>query len=184
MDNFKQQFPKVVSDLIPDILPLGSVLKVMQNLLREGVSVRDLRTILETLAECGGSMKDTDQLTEVVRQSLYRSITETIKSVNGDIPLFTLDRAIEESIAKSIIQTEQGQQLSLDPRTTQNILAGLNDKIEEATSMGEKMVVLCSPVIRRHFKKLTEKFIPQLIVVSHGELSPDINVRSLGTVRL
>src|SRR5690606_31324247 len=115
---------------IPDILPLGSVLKVMQNLLREGVSVRDLRTILETLAECGGTMKDTDQLTEMVRQSLYRSITETIKSVNGDIPLFTLDRAIEESIAKSIIQTEQGQQLSLDPRTTQNILAGLNDKIE------------------------------------------------------
>jgi flagellar biosynthesis protein FlhA len=184
IDNFKQTFPKVVSDLIPDILPLGSVLKVMQNLLREGVSVRDLRTILETLAEFGGSMKDTEQLTEMVRQSLYRSITETIKSASGDIPLFTLDRAIEESIARSIIQTEQGQQLSLDPRTTQNILAGLNDKIEEATSMGEKMVVLCSPVIRRHFKKLTEKFIPQLVVVSHGELSPDINVRSLGTVRL
>jgi flagellar biosynthesis protein FlhA len=184
IDNFKQTFPKVVSDLIPDILPLGSVLKVMQNLLRESVSVRDLRTILETLAEYGPQMKDNDQLTEMVRQSLYRSITETIKSANGDIPLFTLDRTIEESIAKSIIQTEQGQQLSLDPRTTQNILAGLNDKIEEATSMGEKMVVLCSPVIRRHFKKLTEKFIPQLVVVSHGELSPDINVRSLGTVRL
>lgn len=184
LDNFKQQFPKVVNDLIPEILPLGSVLKVMQNLLREGVSVRDMRTILEAMAEVGSTVKDTDQLTEFARQALYRSISETIKSDNGDIALFTLDRTVEESIARSIVQSEQGQQLSLDPRVTQNILSSLNEKIEEATNMGEKMVVLCSPVIRRHFKKLTEKFIPQLVVVSHNELSPDINIRSLGTVRL
>ena len=184
MDNFKESHPKIVSDLIPDILKLGQVLKVLQNLLREGVSIRDLRTILETLAEHGTTIKDSDALTEAVRQSLYRTITDSIRGDQGDIPLFTLDRGIEESIAGNLIQTEKGQQLSLDPKVTQHILASLNEKIEEATEMGEKMVVLCSPIIRNHFKRLTEKFIPNLIVVSHNELSPDANIRSLGTVRL
>lgn len=184
LDNFKETNPKLVNDLVPDILNLGIILKVMKNLLREGVSVRDLRTILETLSEYGSTIKDTDALTEYSRQALYRTITEKIKSDSGDIPLFTLDRNIEESIAQNIIQTDQGQQLSLDPKVTQIILASLNEKIEEATNMGEKMVVLCSPVIRSHFKRLTEKFIPNLVVVSHNELSPDANIRSLGTVRL
>ena len=184
VDNFKETNPKLVNDLIPDILNLGVVLKVMKNLLREGVSVRDLRTILETLSEYGSTIKDTEALTEFARQALFRTITEKIKSDQGDIPLFTLDRNIEESIAQNIIQTDQGQQLSLDPKVTQIILASLNEKIEEATNMGEKMVVLCSPVIRSHFKRLTEKFIPNLVVVSHNELSPDANIRSLGTVRL
>lgn len=184
LDNFKEENPKVVSDLIPDIMPLGSVLKVLQNLLRENVSVRDLRTIMETLAEFGPASKDPDALTEYVRQGLYRTITERIKSSQGDVPLFTLDRSLEEAVARSIIHTDSGTQLNLDPKITQTILASLNEKIEEATSQGEKMVVLCSPVIRRHFKRLTEKFIPNLVVVSHNELSPEINIRSLGTVRL
>jgi flagellar biosynthesis protein FlhA len=184
LDTFKETHPKIVTDLVPDILNLGQILKVLQNLLREGVSVRDLRTILESLAEHGATIKDGDSLTEFARQSLYRTITESIKSEQGDIPLFTLDRGIEESIAQNLVQTDQGQQLSLDPRVTQTILASLNERIEEATSMGEKMVVLCSPVIRNHFKRLTEKFIPNLVVVSHNELSPDANIRSLGTVRL
>lgn len=184
LDNFKQTYPKIIGDLVPDIISLGVVLKVLQNLLREGVSIRDLRTILESLAEHGVQTKDSDLLTESVRQALYRTITGLVKGDKGDIPLFTLDRAIEEAIATNIIQTEQGHQLSLDPKVTQNILAGLNEKIEEATSLGEKMVVLCSPVVRNHFKRLTEKFIPNLIVVGHNELAPDANIRSLGTVRL
>lgn len=184
LENFKEENPKIVSDLIPDIMPLGTVLKVLQSLLREGVSVRDLRSILETLAEFGNGTKDSEALTEYVRQALYRTITERIKSSQGDVPLFTLDRALEEAVARSIISTDHGSQLNLDPKVTQTILASLNEKIEEATSLGEKMVVLCSPVIRRHFKKLTEKFIPNMIVVSHNELSPEVNIRSLGTVRL
>jgi flagellar biosynthesis protein FlhA len=184
LDAFKEENPKVVTDLVPDIMPLGTVLKVLQGLLREGVSVRDLRTILETLAEFGTSTKDADALCEYVRQALYRTITEKIKGSQGDVPLFTLDRVLEETVARSIIQTDQGSQLNLDPKVTQTILASLNEKIEEATSQGEKMVVLCSPVIRRHFKRLTEKFIPNLMVVSHNELSPEVNIRSLGTVRL
>ncbi len=184
LDNFKEENPKIVADLVPDILALGVVLKVMQNLLREGISIRDLRSILETLAEFGPSSKDPDVLTEYVRQALYRQITEKIKGAQGDIPLFTLDRSVEESIARSIVRADGHEQLSLDPKVTQTILAGLNEKIEEATNAGEKMVVLCSPVIRRHFKRMTEKFIPNLIVVSHNELSPETNIRSLGTVRL
>lgn len=184
LDNFKQLYPKIVDDLVPEILPLGTVLKVLQNLLREGVSIRDLRTILEALAENGTIMKDADALTECARESLYRTITERVKSEDGDIPLFTLDRGIEESLAQNLIITEKGQELSLDPKLTQTILASLNERIEEATNMGEKMIVLCSPVVRRHFKRLTEKFIPNLIVVSHNELSPEVNIRSLGTVRV
>ncbi len=184
LDTFKQDYPKLVDDLVPEILSLGSVLKVLQNLLREGIPIRDLRTILESLAEHGTMIKDADTLTELARESLYRTITEKVKSDQGDIPLFTLDRGIEESLAQNIIQTEKGQELSLDPKITQTILASLNERIEEATEMGEKMIVLCSPVVRRHFKRLTEKFIPNLIVVSHNELSPEINIRSLGTVRM
>ena len=184
LDNLKADHPKIVNDLIPDILNLGVVLKVLQNLLREGVSIRDLRTILEVLAEYGMTIKDPDALTEYVRQSLYRTITENIKSDQGDVPIFTLDRDIEENIANNIIQTDHGQELSLDPKITQHILASLNEKIEEATNIGEKMVVLCSPVIRGQFKRLTQKFIPNLVVISHNELSPEANIRSLGTVRL
>jgi flagellar biosynthesis protein FlhA len=184
LDNFRQEYPKIIDDLVPEILPLGSVLKVLQNLLKEGIPVRDLRTILESLAEHGTIVKDTDNLTELAREGLYRTITEKVKSDDGDIPLFTLDRGIEESLAQNLIQTEKGQELSLDPKLTQTILASLNERIEEATNMGEKMIVLCSPVVRRHFKRLTEKFIPNLIVVSHNELSPEVNIRSLGTVRV
>ena len=184
LDTFKQDYPKLVDDLVPEIMSLGSVLKVLQNLLREGIPIRDLRTILESLAEHGTMIKDADTLTELAREGLYRTITEKVKSDQGDIPLFTLDRGIEESLAQNIIQTEKGQELSLDPKITQTILASLNERIEEATEMGEKMIVLCSPVVRRHFKRLTEKFIPNLIVVSHNELSPEINIRSLGTVRM
>ena len=184
LDNFKEINPKLVGDLIPDILSVGVVLKVMQNLLREGVSVRDLRSILESLAEHGEKIKGPEMLTELARQSLYRTITESIKGGQGDIPLFTLDSNLDQLLSEGIVQTEQGRQLSLDPKTTQNILASLNEKIEEATNVGEKMVLLCNPNIRGLFKKMTEKFIPNLVVVTHNELNPDINVRSMGTVRV
>ncbi len=184
LDNFKEYYPKVVSDLIPDILSLGVVLKVMQNLLREGVSIRDLRTILETLGEIGPASKDSNVLTEAARQGLYRTITDSVKGDGGDVAIFTLDHNIEEIIAQNIVSGDQGQQLSLDPKITQNILASLNEKMEEATNLGESMVVLCSPVIRHHFKRLTEKFIPNLVVVGHNELGAETSIRSLGTVRL
>ena len=114
IDNFKEQYPKVVADLTPEVASQSMILKVLQNLLREGVSIRDLRTVLETLAEYGPTVKEPDALTELVRASLYRMITEEIKSPNGDIPIYTLDRNIEEKIAANLMQTEKGNQVSLD----------------------------------------------------------------------
>jgi flagellar biosynthesis protein FlhA len=184
LDNFKQEHPKIVSDLIPDILSLGLVLRVMKNLLKEGVSIRDLRTILESLADAGLGTKDSDVLTESVRQALYRTITERIKSDKGDVPLFTLDKGLEEFLLKNINQSEQGTILNIDAKSTQSILASITEKIEEATRVGEKMVLLCSPYVRRHLKRLTEKFIPNLVVISHNEISSDTHIRSLGTIRL
>ena len=184
LDNFKEQYPKVVNDLIPDILPLGTVLSVTKNLLKESVSIRDLRTILESLCDYGPTVKDRIILTEYVRQSLYRTISESIKNSENEIPLFSLDRSLEELIVQNMVDTDSGQQLSLDPQITQNVLNILNEKIEEATNLGEKMVLLCSPVVRPHFKKLTEKFIPNLVVISHNELGSDSKIKSLGTVRL
>ena len=184
MDKMKETNPKLIEELVPDILPLGIVLKVLKNLLKEGVSIRDMRTILECLSDVGTRVKDAVTLNEAVRQALYRTITNSVKSETNDIPVFTLDRKIEELIAEGLIQTEDGVQLSLDPKITQGILGSVNENIEEATEKGERMIVLCSPVVRSHFKRLTEKFIPNLIVISHSEITPEVSVRSLGTVRL
>ena len=184
MDNFKETHPKIVNDLIPNILTLGQVLKVLQNLLREHVSIRDLRTILETLAEHGANVKETDALTENVRKALFRTITESVKSDQGEVSFFRLDGTIEEAIVQGLVQTEQGRPLSLDPKLIQSILASLNEKMEEATSMGAKMIVLCSPMVRGHFKRLTENFINNLVVISEDELSPNVSTRSLGAIRL
>ena len=160
LDHFKEENPKIVSDLIPDILSLGSVLKVIQNLLREGVGIRDLRTILETLAEHGPSTKDTNVLTELVRQNLYRTITESVKSDQGDVPLYTLDKSVEESFAANIIEGEN-REVSLEPEVTQGLLTSLNEKIEEATELGEKDGCLSVlPKIRGHFKRLNRKVSP------------------------
>ena len=184
MDKIKETNPKLVSELVPDILPLGIILKVLKGLLREGVSIRDMRSILECLSDVGSRIKDPIALNEAVRQALFRTITNSIKSEDNDIPVFTLDRNIEELIAEGLIQTDEGVQLSLDPKVTQGILASINEKIEEATDKGERMIILCSPVVRSHFKRLTEKFIPNLIVISHSEITPEVSVRSLGNVRL
>ncbi len=184
LDNFKEKNPKIVGDLIPEILPLGTILRVIQNLLKERVSIRDMRTILETLAEYGTSIKNAQTLTEFVRQGLYRTITESIKSDQGDVPIYTLDGRVEESFISNIATTDKGEELSLDHKLMQNILASLNEKVDDATEAGEKMVILCSAKIRGHFKRLIEKTLPNIVVVSHGELSPNVNIRSLGTVRL
>jgi flagellar biosynthesis protein FlhA len=184
IENFKEKNPKVVEDLIPNILPFGTVINVMQNLLREGIPIRDMRTILETLADRGTQLKDAEMLTEYVRASLYRMITSSVQDENGEVKLWTLERELEELMAESIVQTDQGAQLSLDPEVIQKILSSLNKQVELAASLGMNTVVLCSPVIRAHFKKLVERFVPTLKVVSHNELAPDVNVQSIGQVRL
>jgi flagellar biosynthesis protein FlhA len=184
IDSVKQIAPKVVEDLIPAMLPLGSVLKVMRNLLRESVPIRDMRTILEALADNATLQKDPQILTEHVRSALARTITKKLVGPDGQIQLLTLDRTIEETIAGGIIQTDQGQQLSLDPEFVRNFIGSLNTQAMELASQSSYAIVLCSPLIRAHLKTLVDRFIPNLIVLSHNEITNNVNVKAFGTVRM
>jgi flagellar biosynthesis protein FlhA len=184
LDALKQTAPKVVEDVVPSQLPLGTVLKVMRNLLKESVSVRDLRTILEALADVAPSQKDPTLLTEHVRGALARTITKKLVGSDGQIQLLTLDRSIEETIAAGIIQTDQGQQLSLDPEFVRALIQKLNIQAMELANQTSQAVVLCSPLIRHHLKSLVDRFVPNIVVLSHNEITANVNVKAFGTVTL
>jgi flagellar biosynthesis protein FlhA len=184
VDAFKEQYPKVVEDLIPNLVTPALLLKVMQNLLRESVPVRDLRTIFEALAEVASAgVKDPILLTEAARSSLHRTITSRLQ-VNNELPILTLDRRIEETIANSIINTDRGHDIAADPEFVKNLLGSLNMDVARSLEQYSQAIVLCSPSIRYHFKRLIERFIPNLVVLSHNEVSNSVNLRSIGTVRL
>jgi len=184
LDHVKQAAPKVVEELIPNQLSVGIVLKVLRNLLREGVSIRDLKTILEVLADFAPVQKDPTLLTEHVRASLARNITKKLVDGSGKITLITLDRNIEETIAGSIIQTDQGQQLSVDPDFVRDFIAQLNQQAIQLANHTSHTIILCSPLIRAQVKSLVDRFIPNVVVLSHNEISPNVTVKSFGTVRL
>ncbi len=184
LDGFKQTAPKVLEELIPVLLPLGAVLKVLKGLLREGVSIRDLKSILEALADMAPYQKDPSMLTEHVRTTLARNITRKLVGPDGVLQLVTLDRTIEEAIAAGIIQTDTGQQLSLDPEFVRALIAELNQKAMDLVNSSSQAVVLCSPLIRHHLKNLIDRFIPNIVVLSHNEITANINVKAVDTVRL
>lgn len=184
VDNFKKTHPKVVEDLIPDQMPLGSVVRVLQNLLKEQVSIRDLRTIFETLADESGRTKDIEVLTEAVRRALARSITAKYSADGSGVAVMTLHPHIEELIANSLIQTEQGVQLVMDPHTAQKLITEIAGTVENHPEIAAQPILLTSPTARRHIYKLTSRFIPQLVVLSHNELTADANVKSVGVVEM
>ncbi len=184
LDGVKQNAPKVVEDLIPNVLSVNVVLKVLKNLLREAVSIRDLKTVLEALAEMAPHQKDANVLTEHVRSSLSRSITKKLVGFDGQLTLLTLDKNVEETIASGIIQTDQGAQVSLDPEFVRQFISQLNEQAAQMLQETNQAVVLCSPLIRSHVKQLVDRFIPNITVISHNELTPSVNIRSFGTVRL
>lgn len=184
LDNLSASFPKVVEELVPNLLNLGTVLRVVKNLLREGVSIRDLRTVLETLADYGGLTKDPDTLTEFVRQGLGRSIVEQYKRDDDTLCLISLDRRVEEVVAEAIQPSDQGSYLAIEPNTAQLILSGVRQEMEKFNQIGTQPVLLASPSIRRHVKKLTERFVPNLVVLSHNEVPSGIKIQSLGVVTL
>ncbi len=184
IENFQKNYPKVVEELIPGILPLGAVVRVLQNLLREQVSIRDLLTIFETLADEGIKSKDTDVLTESVRRALARGITKKYTTDEGLVPVLSLDRKVEEMISNSLLQTEAGVQLVLDPQYAHQVLQSITKSIEVNPQLAGQPVLLTSPTIRRHLRKLTERFIPQLVILSHNELTASANVRSVDVVRV
>jgi flagellar biosynthesis protein FlhA len=184
LDNLALNHPKVVEELVPNLLSLGGVQKTLQNLLKEQVSIRDLLSIVETLADYAPITKNVDILTEYVRQRLARSITKQYKTPEGDIPLMTLDAEIEELVNNAIQHTEHESYLSLEPSLAQKILAQLNKAMGKFTSMNYQPIILCSPGIRPHLKKLTERFIPTLVVLSHNEIDKRVKLKSLGVASL
>lgn len=182
--NFKKSYPKVVEELVPDLLPLGSVVKVLQNLLKEQVSIRDLLTIFESLADEAHKTKDTDMLTEAVRKAMARSITSKFVIDGQKVPVITLEPRYEELIANSLLQTEQGVQLVMDPRTAQDMIANIARTIEQHPEIAAQPILLTSPTARRHICKLTSRFIPQLAVLSHTEIASEARVTSVGVVEM
>ncbi len=182
IDNFKKTHPKVVEDLIPDTLSLGGVVKVMQNLLKEQVSIRDLYTIFETLADDGVRTKDIDLLTESVRKQLSRSITAKYVSDDGAMSVMTLDPRLEELVSNALLQTEQGVQLVMDPQSASKMISNIAQQIETHPEIAGQPILLTSPTVRRHLFKLLSRFIPQLIVLSHSEVSPEAQVQSVASV--
>ncbi len=184
LDNLKESHPKVVDELVPNLLPLGGVVKVLQNLLREQIPIRDLLTILETLADWASMTKDIDTLTEYVRQALARTITKLYQTPEGKLPVITLDQSVEKVISAAIQQTEHGSFLAMEPNMVQNIMDSITQKLEKSSSLGYQIVVLCSAAVRSHFKRLVEGFIPGLTVLSYNEILNNIDIQSLGTVGL
>ena len=182
LDNLKKTYPKLVEELVPDIVSLGTIMRVLQNLLGEGISIRDLRTILESMADWAPVTKDTDILTEYVRHSLARTISNDL-AIDGVIPLITLDKQTENEIAQSVQHKETGAYLTIDPAKAQLIL----DSIGEALPLfegGQQPTLLAAPQIRPHVRKLTERYYPQLVVLSHNEVLPNIKIKSLGAINL
>jgi len=184
LDNLKETHPKVVDELIPNLLSLGVVVKVLQNLLREQIPIRDILTILETLADWAPMTKDVDTLTEYVRQALARTITKLYKDPDGNIPLITLDQGVEKTIAAAIQQTEQGGFLALEPGLAQKIMKNITRNVEKLSSMNYQPIVLCSTQIRPYFKRFTERFMPDLVVLSYNEILNNVKIQSLGTVSI
>jgi flagellar biosynthesis protein FlhA len=182
LDRLAQQYPKVVEELTPHLLTLGVIQKVLQNLLRERVSIRDLLTIVETMADYAPMTKDPDVLTEYVRQRLARSIVKQYETSEGVLPLITLDQKMEDILREKIQKGEYGINLAIEPNQAQKILMSIHQTIDRTSHLNYQPVILCSPILRRHLKRLLDRFLPQVVVLSHNELTPQTKIQSLGTV--
>jgi flagellar biosynthesis protein FlhA len=156
---------------------------VLQNLLRERVSIRDLLTIVESLAEHGAVTKDTDQLTDLVRQSLARTITRQHMDEDGTVHLMMLDQEVEDTLVQSMRATERGTYLVLDPNLAQRLLTSLGANMEKFSVIGEQPVLAVLPALRSQVRHLVERFLPQLTVISHNELLPEVKINNVAIVR-
>jgi flagellar biosynthesis protein FlhA len=183
IDNLSKSYPKLVEELVPHMLNLGTIMRVLQNLLREGVSIRDLRTILETMADYANMTQDSDILTEYVRHALSRSLSTAYIQPDGMMSVITLDRKVEDAIQSAIQHRERGSYLALDPKTAQKILDNLNTVISSITG-GQQPVLLVLPQIRPHVRRLTERYFPNLAVLSHNEITSQVRIQSIGTVTI
>jgi len=181
LDNLKETAPKLVDELVPNTVPVGVLLKVVQNLLRERVPVRDLGRILEATADAVGITRDPLVLTEYVRQHLGRSLTTPHVSENNELGVLMLDPQLEQAIQSGIENTDRGSFLAMDPGRLQEILARISTGITNLLP-GAQPVLLTNPVVRPHLRRLLERALPHLVVLSHSEIPMDVRVVNLGTV--
>lgn len=184
LDHLSESHPKLIEDLTPNPLPLGTIQKVLQNLIRERVPIRDLQTICETLADQAAVSKDPEILTEYVRQALARTITRSYESEDGVLHVLTLAPELEDRLVKSIQKTDQGSFLALDPDFLQRLVQAINVEAKKAVNLGHHPLILSSPMVRRHLRKLLERFLPEVIVISHSELSSPLEIQSTGVIRI
>ena len=182
VDNLKESNPSIVEELVPKLLGLGEIQKVLQNLLSEGISIRDLLTIFESLADHATATRDTDLLTEYVRQSLKRAISNKYFAGSNMVSVLTLDPKLEQDIMASVKQSEQGAYITLDPERIRAMLDNLKKGIGKLEEMGASPIVLTSPIVRMYFKKLTEDYYRDLVVVSYNEVESDVELQSVGMV--
>ncbi len=182
VDNLAKSYPKVVEELVPKVVSVGTIHRVLQRLLRERISIRDLLTVLETLADYAPLTKNNDILTGYVRQALARTITRQYRDGEGSITVVLLSPEIEDKISHSIQHTEFESYLSVDPNWVQKVVRSVQKFVGTFTSRGLQPIVLCSPGSRIHFRKVLEKFMPNIIVLSHNEITHDVNIKSIGIV--
>jgi flagellar biosynthesis protein FlhA len=183
IDNVKESYPALVDELIPSLMTIGDVQKVLVKLLREKISIRDLVTIFETLADNGNYTKDPDVLTEYVRQALSRQITNQF-STGETMHVITVGPMLEKKIAESVQQTEQGSYLALDPMATQQIYQKLNEQVSRQIQSGQQPIVLASPTIRMYLRQIVERTMQDIPVLSYSELEPSVEIQSVGVVNL
>jgi len=184
LDRLAKNQPKVIEELVPQHLPVGGVQKVLQNLLREGISIRDLVTILESLADHAPRQKDAEPLTEHVRQALGRSITKRFVSADGTLALITLAAPIERQLLDALQRTEEGAVLAVEPVLAQRLMGRLGDWLERFATQHLPPVLLCSAALRPHLRRLLERVLPSLAVISPPEIASNVRIRSLGVVTL
>ncbi len=184
INNIKEEHTALIDELMPKLLGIGEIQKVLQNLLREGISIRDLLTVFETLADHAATTRDTDVLTEYARQSLKRAISSKYFPANEVTSVITLDPKLEQEIMASVKQTEQGAYLTLDPEKTKAIMASVEEEAGKLENMGKNAIVITSPIVRMYFKKLTEDYFKDLVVVSYNEVESNIELQSVGMVSL
>ena len=182
INNIKENHPALVDELTPKLLGIGEIQKVLQNLLQEGISIRDLLTVFENLADHASTTRDTDVLTEYVRQALKRAISSKYFPSNETTSVVTLDPKVEQDIMGSVKQTEQGAYLTLDPDKTKAIIASVETEISKLENIGKSPIVITSPIVRMYFKKLTEDYFKDLIVVSYNEVESNVELQSVGMV--
>ena len=182
INNVQEANSTLIGELVPKLLGVGEIQKVLQNLLREGISIRDLITIFETLADYAPTTRDTDVLTEYARQNLRRAISNKYFPNNEMTSVVTLDPQLEQEIMNSVKQTEQGAYLTLDPDKKQQIVNALQTEITKLEDLGKNPIVITSPIVRMYFKKMTEEYFKDLIVVSYNEIESNVELQSVGMV--